>query len=71
MTNELLWSSPDISGDGVELVFVAYESDPGFIEWTVRPTHQGISFIRFTGGPNPPSDEALQTVVRFEFVVVD
>ncbi len=71
LTNELLWSRPETSGDCVELVSVAYESDPGFTEWTVRPTHEGLSFIRFTGGPNPPSGGAVQTVVRFEFVVVD
>ena len=69
LTNDYLWSAPKIDRDNVELSVIAYESDPGFTEWRLRPKRPGLVSIRFTGELNPPGDQGTRVDAFFEFEV--
>ena len=69
LTNDYLWSAPRIDSDNVELSVIAYESDPGFTEWRLRPRRPGLVSVRFTGELNPPGDQGTRLEAFFEFEV--
>jgi hypothetical protein len=56
------WSKPELEGDAVELIRVAFESDPGYTEYDILGRQPGESTVRVT---------ADGTAFVFTFAVVE
>src|SRR5713101_2503470 len=49
LTENYRWSAPQLSGDAVELIPIAFLRDPGYSAWEIRGMRSGTSAISASG----------------------